>query len=61
MDAARLGKLTPPVGAGVEPNPAAPVAANVTSEDLVAALNDPDYLERVRHSPQPPSNRRLKR
>jgi hypothetical protein len=37
------------------------VPSNVSSRDLVAALNDPDLLERLRHSPQPPRDPRLKR
>jgi len=44
-----------------EPNPAALIPANATSADLVAALDDPDFLERMRHSPRPPADRRLKR
>jgi len=61
VDAARLGNPTPPIRAVVGSNPAAPIPANATSEDLVKALNDPDFLERMRHSPQPPTDRRLKR
>ena len=61
VDAARLGNLTPPIRAVVGSNPAAPIPANATSEDLVKALNDPDFLERMRHSPEPPTDRRLKR
>jgi len=60
VDAARFGHLTHPMESQ-EPNPAALIPANATSEDLVAALNDPDYLERVRHGPRPPADRRLKR
>jgi hypothetical protein len=60
VDAARFGNLTPPIPSE-EPNPAAPIPANPTSEDLIAALNDPDFLERMRHSPDPPTDRRLKR
>src|SRR5437660_1306478 len=60
VDAARFGNLTHPMESQ-EPNPAALIPANATSEDLVAALDDPDYLERMRHSPRPPADRRLKR
>ncbi len=34
---------------------------NASSPDLLAALNDPDLLERLRHSPNPPRDPRLKR
>jgi uncharacterized Zn finger protein (UPF0148 family) len=34
---------------------------NVSSRDLVAAIDDPDLLERLRHSPNPPREPRLKR
>ena len=34
---------------------------NVSSRDLVAAIEDPDLLERLRHSPNPPRDPRLKR
>jgi hypothetical protein len=34
---------------------------NVSSRDLVAAIDDPDLLERLRHSPNPPRDPRLKR
>ena len=34
---------------------------NVSSRDLVAAIEDPDLLERLRHSPHPPLDPRLKR
>ena len=61
VDAARRGNLRPPHPGVVEPNPAVPNPTNVTSGDLVAALNDPDFLERARHSPEPPADRRLKR
>ena len=60
MDAARFGNLTHPMESQ-EPKPAARIPANATSEDLVAALNDPDYLERMRHSPRPPVDPPFKR
>src|SRR5437660_3968812 len=60
VDAARFGNLTHPLESQ-EPNPAARIPVNATSEDLVAALDDPDYLERMRHSPRPPADPRLKR
>src|SRR5205807_9609195 len=59
VDAARFGNLTHPMESQ-EPNPTALIPANAPSEDLVAALNDPDYLERMRHSPRPPADPRLK-
>jgi hypothetical protein len=34
---------------------------NVTGRDLVDALNDPAFLDRMRHGPRPPDDRRLKR
>jgi len=34
---------------------------NVTSRDLVAAIDDPDLLERLLHGPNPPRDPRLKR
>ena len=60
VDAARFGNLTHPMESQ-EPNPAALIPANATSEDLVAALDDPDFLERMRHSPRPQVDPRLKR
>ncbi len=59
LEAHRRIELTPKPSR--EPNPAALIPANATSEDLVAALDDPDFLERMRHSPRPPADRRLKR
>ena len=34
---------------------------NITSRDLIAAIEDPDLLERLLHSPNPPRDPRLKR
>ena len=60
VDAARVaGKASelaphPELPAGGEPE-------NVPSADLLAALNDPDLLERLLHSLNPPRDPRLKR
>jgi hypothetical protein len=59
VDAARLANLSPPIQNATEPPSSVPT--NGMSQDLVAALNDPDFLERMRHSPQPPADPRLKR
>jgi len=61
VDAARV---VPHSSARVLPGtmPAPPSdSAVVTSNDLVAALNDPDLLERLRHSPTAPPDLKLKR
>ncbi len=42
------------------PTPSVPLE-NISSKDLVAAIDDPDLLERLRHGPTPPSDPRLKR
>ncbi len=42
------------------PTPLVP-PENISSKDLVAAIDDPDLLERLRHGPNPPSDPRLKR
>ena len=42
------------------PTPRVPLE-NISSKDLVAAIDDPDLLERLRHGPNPPSDPRLKR
>jgi len=60
VDAARRGNVTHPTQSE-EPSPPTLIPANAASEDLVAGLNDPDFLERMRHSPRPPTDRRLKR
>lgn len=60
VDAARVaGKASE-----ASPPPEIPAASdfeNVSSPDLLEALNDPDLLERLRHSPNPPRDPRLKR
>lgn len=61
VDAARLGPLTSVRVLHEHPPASPPDAAVVTSNDLVAALDDPDLLERLRHSPAAPPNGRLKR
>ncbi len=42
------------------PTPSVPLE-NISSKDLVAAIDDPDLLERLRHGPNPPADPRLKR
>jgi len=60
VDAARVaGKASEAI-----PQPKIPAAGkpeNVSGADLLAALRDPDQLERLRHSPNPPRDPRLKR
>ena len=60
VDAARVaGKASEAI-----PQPKIPVAGNpeiVSGADLLAALRDPDLLERLRHSPNLPRDPRLKR
>ena len=60
VDASRLSSF-----ASVKtPRDAVPQAdgpSNLSSTDLVAALNDPDLLERLQHSPRPPHDPRVKR
>src|SRR5438876_690589 len=46
------------------PQPKIPAAGNpenVSGSDLLEALRDPELLERLRHSPNPPRDPRLKR
>jgi hypothetical protein len=53
VDAARLGTLTPPV----ELRPSTgdlTIPETLRGQDLIEALNDPDFVERMRHSPQRP-------
>jgi len=61
LEAARLGV---PSAAGRrmdERTRAAPRPENSASLDRIETHNDPDFLERARHSPKPPSDPRLKR
>jgi len=61
VDAARFGPLAPRVETGNERTPAMPILENLTGQDLIEALHDPDFVERIRHSPQRPLDRDLKR
>ena len=61
IEAARFGTPNPRGRRADERSPAAPRPENPAVQDLIAALNDPDFLERARHSPRPPSDPRLKR
>lgn len=61
VDAARLGPLKPVRVLPKDLPPAPPENPVVSSEDLVAALDDPDRLERLRHSPGAPTDPKLKR
>lgn len=58
VDAVRQGAVASPAAEGIrlraEPD-------NGPGVDLVAALNDPDFLERARHSPRPPQDPKIKR
>src|SRR5437016_970924 len=60
VDAARVaGKASE-----ANPQPKIPAAGNpenVSGSDLLEALRDPELLERLRHSPNPPRDPRLKR
>ncbi len=60
VDAARVaGKASEAI-----PQPKIPAAGdpeNVSSADPLAALRNPDLLERLRHSPNPPRDPRLRR
>ena len=61
VDAARFGTLTPRVEKGNARTPTIPIPENLTGQDLLEALHDPDFVERLRHSPQRPLDRDLKR
>jgi hypothetical protein len=62
VDAARIGNLPPPLEIGPHAgNPAVPLPSDLTGQDLIEALNDPDFLERARHSPRAPVDPRVKR
>lgn len=61
VDAARFGPRSPPENQVAAPIPIRQKPANLAETDLIAALNDPDFLERMRHSPRPPPDPRLKR
>lgn len=61
LDAARFGPYSPSENRVAAPIPIRKKPANLAEPDLIAALNDPDFLERARHSPRPPSDPRLKR
>ena len=61
VDAARFGPLAPQVETGKAQTPAMPILENLTGQDLIEALHDPDFVERIRHSPQRPLDRDLKR
>jgi hypothetical protein len=60
VDAARFGPHSPAENEGARV-PIGQKPVNLADADLLAALNDPDFLERARHSPQPPPDPRLKR
>jgi hypothetical protein len=60
VDAARLPSVPRRLPGDLETNVAVPPIANTGNPDLTAAQSDPDYLERIRHSPRP-SDPRLKR
>jgi len=47
-------------GMGGPPSPPVPLG-NLSAKDLVAAIDDPDLLERLLHGPKPPGDPRLKR
>ena len=61
VDAARFGPLAPRVETGNERTPEIPILENLTGQELLEALHDPDFVERIRHSPQRPLDRDLKR
>lgn len=60
VDAARLPTVPRRLPGDFETNTAIPPPENAGTPDPTAALTDPDYLERMRHSPLPPDPR-LKR
>ena len=60
VDAARIGTLSSSRAPGEDETPSAD-PTNVSSHDLLAALDDPDLLERLRHSPNAPRELRFKR
>ncbi|MGI0148463.1 MAG: hypothetical protein ACREDF_02875, partial [Thermoplasmata archaeon] len=60
VDAARFGTKSEPENRVTAAHPVRQ-PSNVSEPDLIAALNDPDFLERARHSPQPPTDPRIKR
>ncbi len=61
VDAAHFSARTSKVVFRDEVTTTARDLENVSSRDLVAAIDDPDLLERLRHSPNPPRDPRLKR
>jgi len=61
VDAARFGPHSPAENQVAAPAPIRQKPANLAETDLAAALHDPDFLERARHSPRPPPDPRLKR
>lgn len=61
VDAARFGPRSPPENPVAAPILIRQKSADLAETDLIAALNDPDFLERMRHGPRPPTDPRLKR
>jgi hypothetical protein len=60
VDATRLPSVSQRLPRDLEANAAVPPPANAGSPDVTAAQADPDYIERMRHSPTP-QGPRLKR
>lgn len=61
VDAARFGPPIDPENRIPAQSPIHQNPANPGEPDLVAALHDPNFLERARHSPKTPRDPRLKR
>ena len=60
VDAAHFAARTPEEVLGDRATAPSLEVANVPSKDLLAAIDDPDLLERLLHSPHPPPDPRLK-
>jgi hypothetical protein len=60
VDAARVAREASQAAPNAE-FPAVRDLQNVPNADLLAGFDDPDLLERLRHSPNPPRDPRLKR
>jgi hypothetical protein len=61
VDMARFGSMTDPAETKTPRPLGMPIPENLTGKDLLDALHDPDFIERMHHSPQRPLERELKR
>jgi hypothetical protein len=61
VDAAQSRMESLAVGSVVRTPAPSPTAENLTGRQLIAALDDPDFLERARHGPTPTAEPRVRR